>query len=93
MVAEVSSYQEAHHPKIDAPSSLEIRNAALLEQWRTKKAAGYVARDAFSREARIFLDGHHANRRLIARAWLADTRARRRERLRQSLRVVIGGRK
>lgn len=88
----MNSNQEAHHPKVDGPSASELRNAALLAQWHVKMAAGYVARDTHSREARIFLDGHHANRRLIARAWLADYRARRRERLRRSMKLIQGGR-
>jgi hypothetical protein len=90
----MSDAMSAHHLKPDVPSTLDQVNALLLAKWRERLANNFPAVDPLNRSDRFFVNGHMANRRMIARAWLSPAMVarRRRDRLRQVLRVITGGR-
>jgi hypothetical protein len=92
VVAVVSIWQPAHHPKIDGPSEHESLMVALLQAWRWRKASGTPVRDYLDRAQRADTDWRISLQRNAAQAWIRDKPRRMRERMRSSLRLVSGGR-
>ncbi len=88
----MSIWPPAHHPKIEGPSEHESLMASLLQVWRGRKASGTPVRDYLDRSQRIDADWKLSLERNAAQAWIRDKPRRMRERMRASMRVIVGGR-